>query len=286
MKGIHRVAAVNDLSGFGRCSLTVALPILSAMGFQVCPLPTAVLSAHTGYVSPYIHDFTGDMAPYLQHWQQLELAFDGVYTGFLGNERQAALLEPFLQEKKEAGALILVDPAMADHGCLYATCTEGLVKAMARLVAKATVITPNLTEACLLTDTDYEWLLQQPTADRCSVLEAVGRGLLTLGCETAVITGVPGEDGWLENWAFTAMDKPPAVVSTRRVARTFAGTGDVFASVLCGHLLWGEDLEQAVDATANWVHNVTAYTASLDAPEQDGIVFEPFLRQLCREEGF
>ena len=152
---VQRVAAVNDLSGFGRCSLTVSIPILSAMGFQVCPLPTAVLSAHTGYPNPVIRDFTEDMEGFLRHWESLGLTFACGYTGYLGNERQADVLEPFLRRLREQRALRLVDPAMADHGKLYSSCTPALVQAMARLVALANVATPNLTELCLLTGGDY-----------------------------------------------------------------------------------------------------------------------------------
>lgn len=281
-KVIQKVAAINDLSGFGRCSLTVALPILSAMGFQVCPAPTTILSAHTGYESPYITDFTPHLGGYLNHWDQLGLAFDGLYTGFLGNEKQAKILQPFLEKQKEQGRFVLVDPAMADHGCLYATCTHELVDAMKRLVAQASVTTPNLTEACLLTGTDYDGLLALPADCRREAVEQVGQRLLTLGCDAAVITGIPAGEEWLENAVFTKQSAP-AFLRAHRVACNFAGTGDLFASVLCGWLLQGLPLEQAVERTADFVSNATAYTAQHHAPEQDGIAFEPFLSALCAE---
>ena len=283
-KVIKKVAAINDLSGFGRCSLTVALPILSAMGFQVCPAPTTILSAHTGYESPYITDFTPHLGSYLNHWEQLELIFDGIYTGFLGNEEQANILEPFLQKQKEQGRFVLVDPAMADHGCLYATCTPALVDAMRRLVAQATVTTPNLTEACLLTGIDYDDLIRLPMEHRRETVEAVGQHLLSFGCDAAVITGIPAGDEWLENAVFTGPGMPPAFLQAHRVACNFAGTGDVFASVLCGWLLRGLPLERAVERTADLVSEATAYTARHHAPEQDGIAFEPFLTTLGIED--
>ncbi len=276
-KVIKKVAAINDLSGFGRCSLTVALPILSAMGFQVCPAPTTILSAHTGYESPYITDFTPHLEGYLNHWDQLSLTFDGIYTGFLGNEKQARILEPFLQNQKAQGRFVLVDPAMADHGYLYATCTPALVDAMKHLVAQASVTTPNLTEACLLTGTDYDCLMTLPVEARRNRVEEMGRRLLSLGCDAAVITGVPAGDEWLENAVFTGSSAPPTFLQAHRVACNFAGTGDVFASVLCGWLLRGLPLEQAVERTADFVSQATAYTAQHHAPEQDGIAFEPFL---------
>ncbi len=278
--GIPRVAAVNDLSGFGRCSLTVALPILSAMGYQVCPVPTAILSAHTGYESPYIVNFDHQMAPFLQHWQQMQLAFDGIYTGFLGSEKQAEILEPFLSEQRKAGRFVLVDPAMGDHGCLYATCTPHLVGAMARLVGLATVATPNLTEACLLTDTDYDALLAMPPAARREAVANMAQKLLATGCSSVVVTGIPAGEEWLENGVFAA-ETPPAFVRAHRVKCNFAGTGDVFASVLCGYLLRGLPLAAAVTKTADFVSEVTAHTADLHTYEQDGIAFEPFLKALC-----
>ncbi len=278
MESVGRVAVVNDLSGFGRCSLTVALPVLAAMGFQPCPVPTMMLSAHTGYVSPYILDFTPHMGAYLQHWEQMALSFDGVYTGFLGNEKQIAQLLPLLQRTAVGGGLRLVDPAMADHGRLYATCTPALVEEMKALVAVASVTTPNLTEACLFTGEDYGSLLALPVAQRRPVVEAMGRRLLATGCQAVVITGVPEEDS-LANlvMAGSTVDW----VCARRVERNFAGTGDVFSSVLCGYLLQGVALTEAVRRTADFVGDVTAYTAQLGTPEQDGVAFEPFLSRLC-----
>ncbi len=274
MARIPQIAAINDLSGFGRCSLTVAIPILSAMGYQVCPLPTALLSAHTGYEGAEIRDFTADMAAFLAHWARLGLTFDAVYTGFLGDAAQVDVLIPFLQQHKGQGALCLVDPAMADHGRLYASCTPALARGMRRLVAQASVTTPNLTEACLLTDVPYEAVL----AD-CNRLHTVGERLLSLGCGTAVVTGVHTADGMLENWVFTP-DCPPQIVRTSRVDKNFAGTGDVFSSVLCGELLRGTPLTAAVERTAAFVRQVAEATAEAGTPLQDGMHFEPYLSLL------
>lgn len=278
---IKRVAAISDLSGFGRCALTVALPVLSAMGFQVCPVPTAVLSTHTGYPGPHIRDFTDDMAPYLAHWQQLGLTFACGYTGFLGNERQAELLEPFLTRLKEKGAMRLVDPAMADHGKLYASCHPALIPAMARLVSLATVATPNLTELCLLTATDYAAVMA--ASDCRQQVEALARRLMADGCDALVVTGVVQGDR-IENCVLTAIDAPAVWVGGHRVEQNFAGTGDLFASVLCGWLLRGSDLVAAVEKTTDFVCKATAATATMQVNGQDGIAFEPFLFQLNKEE--
>ena len=281
---LRRVAAVNDLSGFGRCSLTVALPILSAMGFQVCPVPTMLLSAHTGYPNPHIRDLTGELEAYLTHWNRLGLPFEAVYTGFLGAPRQAELLEPFLRQQIAAGAVCVVDPAMADHGQLYATCTPELVQAMKRLVALAGVTTPNLTEACLLTDTDYSALTALPAADRSAAIARVGTQLRTMGCGTVVITGVPAENGLVENIVLDHSCPEGMSVAARRVDRNYAGTGDVFSAVLCGALLQGQTAQAAVRRAADFVYTALVCTASLQSPEQDGVVFEPFLSALAKGE--
>ena len=280
MGPIKRIAAVNDLSGFGRCSLTVSVPILSAMGFQVCPLPTAVLSAHTGYPDPVVRDFTDDMGNFLRHWESLGLTFDCGYTGYLGNQRQADVLEPFLRCLKEQGALRLVDPAMADNGRLYSSCSRALSPAMARLVSLASVATPNLTEACLLTDSDYAAVMGAP--DRRRAVAQMARRILDAGCEAVVITGVESGE-FIENCVLTDCDADPVWVRGYRVDRHFAGTGDVFASVLCGWLLRGMPLVDAVGQATAFVCETTAATAQWQENGQDGIAFEPYLYKLSEE---
>ena len=277
MQEIQRIAAVNDLSGFGRCSLTVSIPVLSAMGFQVCPVPTAVLSSHTGYPNPHIRDFTADMEAYLAQWERLGLTFACGYTGFLGNEQQAEILEPFLARLKEQGAMRLVDPAMADHGKLYSSCSTALIPAMARLVALASVSTPNLTELCLLTGEDYAAVVADPHCRERVVTMA--RRLLTQGCGAVVVTGVVQADR-IENCILSAVDADPVWVGGHRVEQNFAGTGDLFASVLCGWLLRGVSLVQAVEKTTDFVCRTTAVTATMHVNGQDGIAFEPFLQEL------
>jgi len=281
VKEIGRVAAVNDLSGFGRCSLTVTIPILSAMGFQVCPVPTAVLSSHTGYPGPLIRDFSGDMEAYLAHWESLGLTFACGYTGFLGNSHQAEILEPFLRRLKEQDALRLVDPAMADHGKLYSSCSPELVPAMARLVSLASVATPNLTEACLLTGEDYYAVLADE--NRRGRVETMARKLLCGGCGAVVITGVEAGEN-IDNCVLSGADATPVWVSGHRVEQNFAGTGDVFASVLCGWLLRGVPLDAAVRRTTEFVCKATAATATMDVNGQDGIAFEPYLCDLIKEQ--
>lgn len=288
MGPMKRIAAVNDLSGFGRCSLTVSIPILSAMGCQVCPVPTAVLSAHTGYPNPLVRDFTDNMEGFLAHWESLGLTFDCVYTGYLGNQRQADILAPFLQLQKERGALRLVDPAMADNGRMYSSCSAELVPAMARLVSLASVATPNLTELCLLTGESYDDVMAEPAgADRRWRVEQMARCLLASGCESVVVTGVVQGDR-IENCVLpSAMAFAEWVdeewADNRRIEKHFAGTGDVFASVLCGWWMKGCSLFDAACRATTFVCKTTAATAQWQENGQDGIAFEPYLFELTEE---
>lgn len=263
---LPRVACVSDLSGFGRCSLAVALPILSAMGFQACPLPTVLLSAHTGYEQPYIRDLTADIAPYLAHWQHIGLQPDAVFTGFLGNERQVIAAEPRCSRPDSAERQSWwIRPWRTMAACIAPVHLLWRLRC-ARLLALAAVATPNLTEACLLAGEEYHSLLALPEDARVQAIDRVGQKLLALGCGAAVITGIPcGEQ--LENAVYET-GRPPAHMPVQRVDRSFAGTGDVFSAVLCGALLRGEELHAAVAAAAAFVYRSAVYTARRVPPSR------------------
>ena len=154
-----RVAAIHDMSGFGRCSLTVAIPILSAMGLQCCPLPTAFLSTHTGGFEGFTFlDMTDEMPKVARHWKSLDLEFQAIYSGFLGSERQIGMVADFIRDFRSPETIVVIDPVMGDHGKVYQTYTPAMCEGTARLAMQADVITPNLTEAALLLDMPYEAL--------------------------------------------------------------------------------------------------------------------------------
>ena len=156
MKRTPRVAAIHDLSGFGRCSLTIVMPVLSAMGIQCCPLPTAYLSTHTGgFTGNTFLDMTGELEKAMEHWERLDLTFEAVYTGFMGNEKQMALAADFIRAVRSPGMVAVVDPVMGDHGKRYRTYTPEMCQAMKTLAGAADVLVPNLTEAALLLDVPY-----------------------------------------------------------------------------------------------------------------------------------
>ena len=155
MKRQKRIALVNDITGFGRCSVTVELPLISAMKIQACPLPTAILSVHTGFPDHYLDDYTERMAPYIASWEKNGLAFDGICTGFLGSAEQIAIVLDFIRRFKGAGTRVMVDPVMGDYGKLYPSYTQEMCDKMRSLLGVADLVTPNLTEACQLLDIPY-----------------------------------------------------------------------------------------------------------------------------------
>lgn len=273
---IKRCAVINDLSGFGRCSLTVALPILSVMGIQACPLPTAILSNHTGFAEYYFEDFTDRIAPYAAQWKALDLHFDSIYTGFLGSEAQVSEILAFLAQFQRPDTLLFVDPAMADHGALYPTCTSGLCERMKELVRRADIITPNWTEACLLTGTDYPGKVAPKEFAR---VFAVGEALLAQGPQTVVITGVKSEDQ-VVNFILDARTGERVFLSRPYVACEYCGTGDVFASTLCGYLTRGEDPFESLKKTTEFVAKTIAFSHEQHVPPLEGVQFETFLKEL------
>ena len=271
-----RVAAIHDMSGFGRCSLTVAIPILSAMGIQCCPLPTAFLSTHTGGFEGFTFlDMTDEMPKVSTHWKQLGLSFQALYSGFLGSERQIGIVEDFIRDFRAPGTVVVVDPVMGDHGRVYQTYTPAMCAGTAHLAAQADVITPNLTEAALLLDIPYEDL---PTGeDGCR--EIVER-LSLEGKRSVVLTGASAEEGETGAVCYDASTGRVEVVETQRVPREFHGTGDVFASVLTGALVQGASLTEAARAAVDFVRLCAERTAAEGLPMREGVDFEPLLGTL------
>ena len=255
---MKQIAVLQDLSCFGKCALTVALPVLSAAGYAVSPLPTAVLSAHTGGLGkPHVCDLTSDLPPILEHWKTLGLRFDGVYTGYLASPRQAVLAKRLIREFAAEGAITLCDPAMGDHGKLYSGLPEDMPAAMACVCACADVIVPNFTEARLLGAETAEKLAEN------------------FGCRV-VLTGAE-KDGMLgaEIW-----DGKESLVLGERLPGAFHGTGDLFAAVLLAALLREKTTAEATRAAVDFTHDVIAETIRRSRDERFGLCFEPLLPSL------
>lgn len=272
MRTVPRVACINDLSGFGRCSLTTALPVLSVMGVQACPAPTAVLSKHTGFPAYTFTDLTDTLPAYFESWGDLD--FDWIYSGFLGSLGQIEIVQQFFraQKAKNPDCKILLDPVMGDDGRRYSTYTPELCDAMRALVADADVITPNITEACLLTGAEYrgECLTLQEA-------EQLAGALMPLGCGAVVMTGIVQEN---QIGNLTLQNGTAAFSAVHRTECLFSGTGDLFASVLCGALANGAALAEAVSAAGAFLSEVTQDTLRQNTPAAEGVLLEPLLYRL------
>ena len=272
-----RVAAIHDLSGFGRCTLTVAIPILSVMGVQCCPLPTAYLSTHTGGFTGYTFlDMTDELPKVTAHWAGLGLDFSAIYTGFMGSGAQLALAADFVRTFRRGGdTLFICDPVMGDHGRIYKTYTGEMCAGMARLAESADVITPNLTEAAVLLGEEYGRL----ATDEAGYRDAVRR-LSLGGRRSVVLTGVSLQKGRIGACVFDREDGKTDFVFDDFVGKEFHGTGDVFASVLTGALVNGAPLRRAAALAAAFVRECALHTLPQNLPAREGVDFEPVLWKL------
>ncbi|MDL2285483.1 pyridoxamine kinase [Desulfovibrio sp. OttesenSCG-928-F07] len=283
---VMRVAAVHDLSGFGRASLTVAIPVLSAMGIQVCPLPTAVLSTQTGGFDDFeFVDLTPPMRSFLAHWQRLGLKFDAVYSGFLGSAEQARIVAECMETCLTPNGIAVVDPVLGDNGKLDPTMSMEMVKSLRWLVQKAHCITPNLTEAALLLDEPMpEAAFDQRTG--CMGVTQIKEWLLRLaelGPEYVIITSVPFAErgrGGSAAVAYNRTENRFWKVDCEYIPAFYPGTGDTFTSVLTGCLLHGESLPVAMDRAIQFVTLGIRATFGYDLPTRDGILLEKALGSL------
>ena len=284
---VPRLAMINDIAGFGRCSTTVSLPVISVMKVQVCPVPTSVLSNHLGFPLCHFDDYTSHMRDYIKVWNELGLTFDGLYCGFLGNEEQINIVREFVEMFRPP--LFLLDPVMGDHGRAYSSITETHVQKMKDLLPLADIITPNITEACLLTGTpwkDGEWTMQELSglcerlADICQQ-ESVTSGEASTGTTaigaSIVITGIRQGDSLVN---FLWDDGVYTTVSTPIAGASRPGTGDIFASILAADAVRGETLLSSVQKAANFVGLCIAGSEKAGTSVQEGVVFEKYLTAL------
>jgi len=278
MKKIKRVAAVHDISGFGKASLTVVIPILSTMGIQVCPLPTAVLSAISEYPQTRLHDLTGFMDEVISHWQALGLKFDAIYSGFLGSPRQVSNVQNLIKETASAQCLIVIDPVMGDNGKLYSVFSAEIITCMQELVKSAHVITPNLTEAAFLLDEKTEQKL-----NREGVIKWLYR-LSEMGPQTVIITSVPDYDDESKTctFAYDKFNNEYWKMSCSYLPGRFPGTGDAFTSIITGALLQNSSLPAAIEKSVRFVYNAIEFSLDYIFDRRQGIYFEPLLPELLK----
>ncbi len=269
-----KVLTIQDISCFGQCSLTVALPILSACGLETAVLPSAVLSTHTGGFSGFtFRDLTEDMAPILAHWQKEAIAFNAISTGYLGSLQQIDLVKAFFEGAAAPGCLKIVDPAMADNGKLYGAFDLSYVEAMKTLCAQADYILPNITESCFLTGMEYR---QQ--YDRAYIDELLAR-LTALGCGNVILTGVSYRDG--KTGIVVYEQGEYRYYEHEKLPNSCHGTGDIYASAFVGALMRGKTAFDAARIAGDYTVACIAETARHPG-HWYGAAFEPVLGQLIR----
>lgn len=274
-----RVAAIHDLSGFGRCSVSVILPVLSAMGVQVCPVLTAVLSTHTGGFGEVVfRDLTDYIRPALEHYKRLDVGFEAIYSGFLGSEEQVDSCLEFFKSYPES--LKIVDPVMGDNGKAYKTCTLDLQKRMRELVAVADVITPNLTEAAMLLNESYRTEPMTVTEARSLLLRLHG-----LGPKNIVVTGVELATGVLANIGYDGERGSFWYSPCEYIPVHYPGCGDIYASVLIGAMLGGASLPMAMGKATDFIELCVKTTFSYGSDPRQGVMLESVLGNLIRGEG-
>ncbi len=278
MNSIPRAAAINDLSGYGRVSLTEAIPVLSAMGIETCPLPTAVLSTHTYKFRDYSFcDMTNEMSKITSHWESLGLEFDAIISGYLGSKGQIDIICDFI-DRLGKDALVVVDPVLGDNELcdtqtVYSKRMLEIVEGMKTLVRRADVITPNLTEAYLLLGEEY---VSHPLTDGelCGVLKRLSR----FGAEKIAITSVMTGKSEMSVGVYDKTEEKFYKVDCGFVNRPFHGTGDIFAAALCGALLKGESFIGAANIAVGFIREAIALTAKLGERRiEKGVIFEPLL---------
>ena len=270
-KRLPRVAAIHDLSCLGKCSLTMALPVISATGVECSCIPTAVLSTHTGEFRGYtLRELSEDMTAIARHWKSEGLEFDAIYSGYLASPEQGALLEEINSILDRPGILHVVDPVMADHGEYYAAFDDSMRDTFRRLCASADIITPNITEAALLAGLPY----REPPHDMQYISDLLA-GLFDLGAKTVALTGFQPR---LDIVAVAALEhdksSEPSIVFQPARPGVFYGTGDLFASALTALILRGATLEDAVELAVGFISESIENTINRGTPRREGVDFE------------
>ncbi|NLH00963.1 MAG: pyridoxamine kinase [Clostridiales bacterium] len=270
MEDLKRIAAVHDISGFGKCSLTVALPVISASGVECSCLPTALLSTHTGGFEGYtFKDLSDEMLPIAKHWKKENVTFDGIYSGYLASAGQAEMLEEIIGILSTEKTKIIVDPVMADNGKYYSHFGDEMCRAFRRLCGKAHIITPNITEASLLTDMPYK----EGPHDR-EYIEQLAKRLSGICGGIIAITGVSPEKNSVGVYAFNTRTGEECL-SVRPVREgIFHGTGDIFASAFAALMIRGAKLADAAETAISLVSESIDRTSARGTPRRNGVDFE------------
>ena len=267
---MKKIAVVNDISGLGKCSLTAALPVISAHGIQCCPLPTGVFSNQTGYESFQSVDLTDFMQSYIDEWKQRDVAFDGILTGFIPNSRQGDIIARFIDDFKRDNTIVAVDPIMGDAGEIYPCYGADSIAAVKRLALTADIITPNLTELALLCEKEPSTAFSEYEIEEMSA---------SLGIPTVIATGVPVSKTVLANAVYH--EGHFEMIPCNRLGHHFSGTGDIFSAYVLSEYLNGTDIFEAVRKASAFIEKAIAETLKTQPARHyhpDGIDFEAFLK--------
>lgn len=278
-----KIAVINDLSGFGRCSLTAAISVLSAMGVQACPLPTAILTAQTGYPSYYCDDYTDKMEYFRSEWENMGQKFDGIYTGFVASEKQIHQIMHFLDTFRSPNTFLLVDPVMGDDGKPYPFYTPALLEQMRRLALQADIITPNLTELCLLTDTDCQSLPSKSTPEELmDAIQEMGQCFCQEGPKKLIVTGIRFQDteGTKKMGNLLVDLNGSSLFSFPYVGGSYSGTGDLFASCIAAGSVRGDSLPSIIKKAGEFLELALLDSVKENVPRNDGVNYEQYLSLL------
>lgn len=271
---MKRIMTIQDISCVGKCSLTVALPVISAMGVECGIVPTAVLSTHTMFQGFTFKDLTDEMAPIADHWQKERFHFDAIYTGYLGSFEQIKLVGDYIDRFKAEDTIVFIDPVMADHGKLYAGFTPEFADEMARLCGKADIIVPNLTEACFMTHSEYN-----VDGDEAYIKDILNK-LAALGAKKVVLTGVCFEKG---KTGFVGMDTATGEIFSHaheKIDASYHGTGDIFSSTAVGALMRGKSLPEALAIAGDYTKECIRVTVANGKRDCYGVDFEQVIPYL------
>lgn len=272
---IKKAAIINDLSGFGKCSLVASIAVLSVMGVQPCPMPTAVLTNQTGYKNHHCIDLTGELDRFTEMWSLNNESFDGIYSGYIADKKQVEIIKNFISRFKTDSTMVLVDPVMGDNGQMYSAYNADTCREVLRLARSADILTPNLTELCILCDADYKSLIAHK--DEPSFFEEItelAQGYIEKSQNQLAVTGIQ-RDGKVYNGVITK-DKVH-FSGVEQFGGSFSGTGDIFASVLCASSLRGIPLETAVENAGKFIAKAVEDTIKEPYDRNDGINFEKYL---------
>ena len=274
---MKRILTIQDISCLGKCSITVALPIISAMGVETTILPTAVLSTHTMFPNFTVKDLTDQLIPITEHWKSQNVKFDAIYTGYLGSAEEIEIAKKIFADFGGDDTLIFIDPVMADNGKLYPAFDMEYAKLNAGLCGEADIIVPNLTEACFMTDTEY-----REDYDKAYINELLQK-LAKLGAKKVILTGIAFNDGKTGVYGLDTVTGETIAYENDRIDASFHGTGDIFASVSVGALTRGLSLNDAFKLAADYTANTIRATLDNPAKPWYGVDFEATIPELVDE---